>query len=426
MYKFGLIKDEGTWNTPSTDIYYKNHFDGYKPVQAVEIFGLINSTDGNFWLLSEDDDHYWTTAKISESTIRELYNKLINSDFSNKEMFKFENDLIFVTLNNLENNKPFTHKFHKDWIPSLVKTLDIDNPIETNKEILPVWEKSIIPDKIEYPLLTPEEYVYLMISKYPTLYAKSDFELSKFKVLDNLFNSLNSSTNDIEDFVDTISKKREVDIEKSKRYLNETSFVGYSKVNEIDLGSRVLKTPDFSSIVIENIFEEDKKNYPEVIHWIGSNPKLDKIDIMEERKGLNIEAKFRPYPNFSDKFSILWNNKDEMLNILSEDWIKEIVWFYKSSLEAINQGCFKDYQEFPTGSQKEDQIRIEEMKQFVRNKTFEQITKDYEIEYNGDMEDFLTKKWLKNKDHYINFINKIIDVFESELNHDLYLDSFDM
>ena len=76
MYKFGLIKDKGTWNTPTTNIYYNNYFDGYKPVQSTECFGLINSTDGNFWLLSEDDDHYRTTCKISEETIRTIFNEL--------------------------------------------------------------------------------------------------------------------------------------------------------------------------------------------------------------------------------------------------------------------------------------------------------------------------------------------------------------
>ena len=44
-YKFGLIKSEGVLNTPSTNIFYKNYFNGYKPVQSHEIFGLINSTD---------------------------------------------------------------------------------------------------------------------------------------------------------------------------------------------------------------------------------------------------------------------------------------------------------------------------------------------------------------------------------------------
>ena len=45
------------------------------PIQSVEIFGLINSTDGNFWFISEDDDYYWTTAEISEETIRKIRRK---------------------------------------------------------------------------------------------------------------------------------------------------------------------------------------------------------------------------------------------------------------------------------------------------------------------------------------------------------------
>ena len=45
------------------------------PIQSVEIFGLINSTNGNFWFISEDDDYYWTTAKISEETIRKIRRK---------------------------------------------------------------------------------------------------------------------------------------------------------------------------------------------------------------------------------------------------------------------------------------------------------------------------------------------------------------
>ena len=81
-YKFGLIKNEGVWNESKTRIYPNSYFEGYKPIQSVEIFGLINSTDGNFWFISEDDDYYWTIAKISEETIRNLYNKLLNNDFT--------------------------------------------------------------------------------------------------------------------------------------------------------------------------------------------------------------------------------------------------------------------------------------------------------------------------------------------------------
>ena len=101
MLKFGLIKDKGIWNKPSTNIYYGHFFNGYKPLQSVDIFGLINSTDGNFWLLSENDDSYWTIAKISEETIRHLHNILKNEDFSDSEMFSFENTILTICLNNL-------------------------------------------------------------------------------------------------------------------------------------------------------------------------------------------------------------------------------------------------------------------------------------------------------------------------------------
>lgn len=174
-YEFGLIKDDGVWNNPTTSIYYNSTFNGYKPIQSCEIFGLINSTNGYFWLLSEDDDHYWTTTKISEETIRDLYNKLKNNDLSDNNIFNFKKEnIIELTLVSLHNNKKESRTFHKDWIPALIETLDIDNPIKSEQEILPIWEKSLVPDKIEYPMMTPEEYIYSTIQDWPSLYVKKE------------------------------------------------------------------------------------------------------------------------------------------------------------------------------------------------------------------------------------------------------------
>lgn len=415
MYKFGLIKDKGTWNTPTTNIYYNNYFDGYKPIQSTECFGLINSTDGNFWLLSEDDDHYRTTCKISEETIRDIHTKLKNNDFSNSNIFSFDGDMVTIKLTNLENNKEFLDRFHKDWLNSLKIVLDIDNPIISNKRILEVWDKNIVPDKIDYPLMTPEECVYSQILKWPSLYANKDFEKCKFRVYDQLFNVLGGGYNDIEDYINTLSKKKEIDLERAKRYCNEESFDGYTEIEEIDLGTRKFTRPNFDKCEIRNIFKDEKENYPNVIHWAENRYLKEEKNFLTNL--FKKESKFSPYPNFEKKYSTIWTEK-ELLNILSKEWIEEIIWFYESCLDAINKGCFKNYSEFPSGNYKKDLERIEDMEKRIKDKSFEQISIDYGVEYDGDTSKFLTNKWLKTKNEYEIFINETINVLNDFLNKD--------
>ena len=414
-YTFGLIKNKGTWNNPSTDIYYGHTFVGYKPLQSVDIFGLINSTDGNFWLLGEDDDHYWTEAKISEETIRQLYNYLKNGDFSNTEFFSFENDLIVLTLTNLQDNKKSIRKFHKDWIPSLIKTLDIDNPIKTKNAILPVWDKSIIPDRIIYPFLSVEEYVYGRILIFPTSYANKDFELAKFRVLDHLFNTLGNGCRNIEDFQEGLFKKQEIDIIRAERLCLEPTYDGYEEVEIFKADTMEFKFPKSETNIARNVFEEEKEKFPSVIYWIKNDPnEKDLEDIFLERKDIFINTKFRPYPNFQKKYSILWN-EPETLKCLNIEWLNSLIWFYETSLTSINEGCFRDYSEFPTGSSKEDKRRIDEMLKFTKDKSYETISKDYELFFDGNMEDFLTRKWLKTKKEYETFINETILLLKEEI-----------
>ena len=414
-YKFGLIKDDGVWNNPSTHIYYNTTFNGYKPIQSSEIFGLINSTDGNFWLLSEDDDYYSTTVKISEETIRELFDKLKNNDLSDSNIFGFKNDnLIELTLTNLQNDKKITRTFHKDWIPVLIKTLDIDNPIKSDKEILPIWEKLLVPDKIKYPIMTPEEYIYASIENWPSLYVKNDFELIKFKIYDDLINKL-SSYETTEEFIDGISKNKEIDFDRVKRYLNEKSFNGYSDAEKINIGTKEIVLPKSNTCIVNNIFEDEKEKYPNVIYWQINNNNDNVEKNILEKKGLIIDTKFSPYPNFQKKYSTLWNNKDDLLNKLPIEWIEEFIWFYQTSLQAINDGCYKNYSQFPTGSEKEDKSRMIEMQKFINNKSNEQISKDYDCEYNGDLFDFMSRRWEKQKIEYELFINEIIEVLADSL-----------
>ncbi len=419
-YKFGLIKNEGVWNESKTRIYPNSYFEGYKPIQSVEIFGLINSTDGNFWFIGEDDDYYWTIAKISEETIKNLYNKLINNDFtdihftngiglhSDINIFKMKDDIIELSIINLHNNKIVTREFHKDWIPSLIKTLDIDNPIISNNEILPIWEKSLVPDKIEYPMMTPEEYVYSKIQSSPDFYIKEDFEITKFNIYDELFNSLNSH-NGTEEFIDTISKIKEIDYSRVERLLKEPTYIGYKNVEELDLCDRTILLPITETCIARGILEDEKGNYPEVIFWQKNSTK-NLNEIMNERKGLIINTKFGPYPNFKKEYSTLWINKDELFDKLSQEWIKEIIWFYQTSLDAIENGCFKDHIEFPTGSEKEDEKIIEEYKKILKNQSLEEISKNYNCEYNYNIPEFLSKRWIKTKMEYKNFINEILGI----------------
>ena len=70
---------------------------------------------------------------------------------------------------------------------------------------------------------TPEEYIYASIENWPSLYVKNDFELIKFKIYDDLINKL-SSYETTEEFIDGISKNKEIDFDRVKRYLNEKSF----------------------------------------------------------------------------------------------------------------------------------------------------------------------------------------------------------
>lgn len=403
MYKFGLIKKTGVWNETTTRIGFDNYFEGYKPSQSSGVFGLVSSTDGNFWLLGEDDDYYFTKAKISEETLRNLLEKLKNNDFSDTNLFHMNSSLLTITLLNLDNQENVHIEFDKYWLQSLIEVLDIDNPIPTKvKRVLKVWEKSIVPDKINYPLMTPTEYVYATILEYPSLYAKEDFEVVKFKVFDHLFNVIGNGISDYETFKDSLSKKKDINIAKAKKLCTETLYYGYE-----DFTSRIINDEEYifpkGEAKAFGILEEEKENYKNIKFWQEIPKNLESI--LEEFEEEKTHTKFNPYPNFQKEYSIIWKIP-KVLENLDKEWKNELLWFYEKCIEAINQGCFKNYSEFPTGNEKKDKQRINEIQKYNKDKSFEKISKDYEVEFNGDWSDFLKRRWLKTKKEYLMFIDE--------------------
>lgn len=236
-------------------------------------------------------------------------------------------------------------------------------------------------------LFTPEDYVLARVGQYPTLYAAPTFEQAKLRVYDQLFNVIGNGIRD-DDELRFDLKYHKFDRERALKFCNGAQALwGYKKVRDFGSG---FKIGEGDSITAGD-FEQDQ--YPDVIHW--------------QESGF---CKWNPYPNFSKRYSAIWF--PNFREVAGDEWVAEAVWYYAKCREWFITNGSEYHGAYPTGNQAKDAQYLADMfKQRERYESDEAFSAAYNIEYTGDMVDFMTRRSAETIAKAIEYIDETIKEF---------------
>lgn len=158
--------------------------------------------------------------------------------------------------------------------------------------------------------LSPEMYLKISVSDYPSLYLYPEENLTKLKVFDSLFNTI--GTGDSEAITKEQYQLTDEEVEnKIKRF--EKIKNGEQLFNGYRFDTRTQSKSMIPTVF--SIFEEEKENYQGIMEW--------------EEAEKNEDKEFVPYPNNSKEFSVIWKNSwfyDK------KDWLEASLFFYQNYL----------------------------------------------------------------------------------------------
>ena len=262
-------------------------------------------------------------------------------------------------------------------------------------------------------ILSPNEFISNQLHKSNIYSIFIDFDNGKLSLLDHIFNTIGSGIDTSEEFIKLISgKNNNVDLSVIKDSYSKDKYSGYTHVNVIledDDDITLNYIPDKYSLMFPardkknfmHISLENQHKYPDVILW---------------KKMKNIQHIFTPYPNFEKIYSTIYKIDFDKLQNHREEWINIMIYFYtycKNYFESKESLGYENA--FPSNSKEKDLKRIEDyqchMKKYESN---EAISEAYELEYNGDIEDFITRRWEKDKSEWIEFCNDSINFLENK------------
>ena len=233
---------------------------------------------------------------------------------------------------------------------------------------------------------TPTQFILKSLGMYPTLYSDSSYDLVRERVLDHIFNTIGNGQ-EVSDF-----EFQDYDFESARKYItDETLWYGY---HEEDIERKILPNgkqyyfPKSSSNSIVCLTAE-KESHPEIVKWI------------ENRK---YQHTF--YPNFDKKYSTVWK---PFFQELGQEWINEAIWFYELAQNYFNTDPSTYHYAFPKNDIENRnntvEKQIKEFEHFIKDyNSYEEVSKAYELEYNGDTYDFLSRRWAKELNRIQTFI----------------------
>lgn len=236
-------------------------------------------------------------------------------------------------------------------------------------------------------IFAPDDYVLFRVGQYPTLYAAETFEQAKLRVYDQLFNVIGNGIRDEDELRDDL-KLYEFDRERAQKFCNGAkAFWGYKQVR--DFGSGFLVGEGDS--ITAGDFEQDQ--YPDIIHWQESG-----------------YCRWNPYPNFQKRYSAIWF--PDFRTVAGDEWISEAVWYYGKCRDWFTAHSNEYHGAYPTGNQAKDTQYLADMfKQRDRYDSDEAFSEAYNIEYTGDMVDFMTRRSAATIAKAIAFIDETIATF---------------
>lgn len=260
-------------------------------------------------------------------------------------------------------------------------------------------------------IMTAEQAFNVAMNQYPSLYSSPSVKQSKLKYYDQIFNVVGNGYIDFEDFIKshTVNKNNEKLINSyPNKYIGKTPlFYAYIKVEEhsgYKMGVREGSPPGIYT-------KEELKNMPEVVHTVRANGH----NLLDEQKG------FVPYPNFEKEYSMVWKMDMEKLD---RSWREESLFYYKE-MKKFFKGDDAPY--YSDAVHKEDWEKEQAVKNYEKNFArykepgmsqddfYAKISKEYELEYNGNTMDFIQRRWDKELNRINEFIDETISKIEQSL-----------
>ena len=261
-------------------------------------------------------------------------------------------------------------------------------------------------------LLTPIKAVNLAINQHPSLYAAAGFELAKLRVYDHIFNVIGNGIRDTEEYCEYMRNRRKgVQTPLAKYLSGERLHYAYMEIEEFEEGDCKFSMPKSGSSLDEVFTEAEKADHPEVKKWLG----------------FDVSSKFTPYPNFKKEYSTVWKIDTELL---TEEWIDEIIWFYRKCEEFFDGPDASEYSYAVTKDPKKLERQIKEQELFFERYKKETaneaeywaaITENWQCEYRGDTLDFLQRRWEKEHARIRAYITETVEMLNLLLQEKLRL-----
>lgn len=254
---------------------------------------------------------------------------------------------------------------------------------------------------MEKRVLSPHEFIVRAVNAHPSLYAAPTYDEVKFRILDHVLNTIGNGIY-METFTDV--PVSDTEIATAQKWFNcSRAAYGYTKIetfSDDDGYSWRIGRGDPECVVRE----DEKDQFPNIAHWVD-------FDCNKSRD---------PYPNFSKKYSPVWNNRDIKFEQLGADWAEAAVWFYNKCYEYfLDTEQVKSYHSsFPKRTEQETKNAIADYRRFMnidRYPTNADITTVYGCEFTGDrgndedMAKFMTLLWKQELQKILSFLDETIE-----------------
>ena len=243
-------------------------------------------------------------------------------------------------------------------------------------------------------LYTPEQYILRAVSRYPTLFAGYDYDDTKFRVLDQLLNVNGNGIRNDKELLEHLEYHEFDEVDAARYTTGEPVYYGYYEV--IMIGDTMLPAPGGESI---SVLESDRDQHPDVKLW---------REVTRYKRD--------PYPNFKKDYSIVWRSD---FKALGPEWCKAAIWFYTKCRGYFLGDCRGYHYSFPKYDTYLDRdVTDRTLKDFQERiagkyESYEALSEAYGVEgYNGDDYDFLSRRWQREKNRILTYINETIKYLE--------------
>lgn len=253
-------------------------------------------------------------------------------------------------------------------------------------------------------IMTAEQAFNYSMNMHPTLYSSESVELSKFKFFDHMFNTIGNGIRSLEEFIERhIINENNESFTKSypEKYISsQPLFIVYKEHQMI--GNH--KSPKHGTEIIGLYTQAEVNEMPDSYSTIQINKKYKFVD----------EKDFSPYPNYKKEYSMVWQMD---LSKLDKSWTEYAIWYYEKAKEFFHSDNVSDYHgAYPKTEKAISRIIADYDSAFERYKKdnmteeefYKAISDAYELEYDGNTQDFIQRRWNKEFSRILSFIDETL------------------